>query len=123
MTIHWTNRQFALSLASAALVLGGTVTAPVSYTHLDVYKRQSLNASRVVHPRDHLRLGTAILRTHFLSLCSPLFPRRSILSFLEREHASFIPRRPTRTRPELPHPHTHYQQDHSPRYGDEGADP
>ena len=27
MTIHWTKRQFALSLASAALVLGGTVTA------------------------------------------------------------------------------------------------
>src|SRR5690625_733820 len=84
-------------------------------------RRASLNASRVVHPRDHSRLGTAILRTHFFSVLCPVSEALHP-SFLEREHASFIPRRPTRTRPELPHPHTHYQQDHSPRYGDEGAD-
>ena len=54
MTIHWTKRQFALSLASAALVLGGTVTAHAQTALDDVLKAKEI---KIAIPTDYPPYG------------------------------------------------------------------
>ena len=54
MTIHWTKRQFTLSLASAALVLGGTVTAHAQTALDDVLKAKEI---KIAIPTDYPPYG------------------------------------------------------------------